>query len=84
MPGRRSVTGTILCAAGLWAGRIFASDKPDETVVKATKDAVRYQDQPKGIQSCAICSLFLKPDSCKVMEGKVSEDGWCALFDMVD
>ncbi len=84
MSSRRHVTGTILCAAGLWAGRTLASEKPDETVVKVTKDAARYQDQPKGIQSCAICSLFLKPDGCKVMEGEVTEDGWCALFDMVD
>jgi High potential iron-sulfur protein len=84
MPSRRRVTGTILCAAGLWAGRTFAAQDPAADGAKASKASVRYQDQPKGIQSCAICSLFLKPDGCKVVEGKVSEDGWCSVFDLVD
>lgn len=82
-------SGAFLCAACVGASRtLLASDiskVPEASEAnKATKEAVRYQDTPKDIQSCEFCSLFVKPDECKVVEGKVSPDGWCAVFDMVD
>jgi hypothetical protein len=30
------------------------------------------------------CALFDKPKSCKVVEGEVSEDGWCKAFALAD
>jgi hypothetical protein len=49
-----------------------------------TKARAEYQDKPNGIYSCATCTLFDKPSSCKVVEGEVSPDGWCTAFAMAD
>ena len=51
---------------------------------KMTKTRAEYQDKPNGIYSCATCTLFEKPSSCKVVEGEVSPDGWCTAFAMAD
>lgn len=78
---RRSVIGTIAqgLAAGLLPGisRAAASDK-------MTRQQAQYQDTPNGIYSCANCSLFERPKACKVVDGDVSEDGWCKAFALVD
>jgi hypothetical protein len=51
---------------------------------KMTKQQAEYQDTPNGIYSCGLCTLFEKPKSCKVVEGEVSEDGWCKAFALAD
>jgi hypothetical protein len=51
---------------------------------KISQVAAEYQPTPKGMFSCAVCSFFIKPKSCKVVDGEVSATGWCKLFDMVD
>ena len=48
--------------------------------VKVSQAQAKYQAQPKGDQMCANCANFIAPDSCKVVEGKVSANGWCALW----
>ena len=51
---------------------------------KMTRQQAEYQDRPNGIYSCSLCTLFIKPNGCKVVEGEVSEDGWCKAFAMAD
>jgi hypothetical protein len=51
---------------------------------KMTRQQALYQDTPNGIYSCANCTLFEAPKSCKVVEGEVSEDGWCKAFALAD
>jgi High potential iron-sulfur protein len=51
---------------------------------KMTRAQAQYQDTPNGIYSCGNCSLFEKPKSCTVVDGDVSEDGWCKAFALVD
>jgi High potential iron-sulfur protein len=78
---RRRIIGTILrgVSAGLmfWISPTHASDK-------MTRQQAQYQDTPNGIYSCANCSLFERPKACKVVDGEVSEDGWCKAFALVD
>ncbi|MGL3213789.1 MULTISPECIES: hypothetical protein [Bradyrhizobium] len=31
-----------------------------------------------------MCTLFVAPDGCKVVEGAISKDGWCKAFAAVD
>jgi hypothetical protein len=31
-----------------------------------------------------VCTLFEKPKYCKVVDGEVSEDGWCKAFALAD
>jgi len=48
---------------------------------KVSKAQAKYQDKPKGSQNCAKCLHFVAADNtCKVVEGKVSPQGWCQLW----
>ncbi|MBR0795548.1 iron oxidase [Bradyrhizobium jicamae] len=51
---------------------------------KMTKPQAEYQETPNGIYSCGLCSLFVAPDGCKVVEDAISKDGWCKAFAAVD
>ncbi|MCC8979832.1 iron oxidase [Bradyrhizobium acaciae] len=51
---------------------------------KMTKSQAEYQDTPNGIYSCGLCTLFVAPDGCKVVEGAISKEGWCKAFAAVD
>jgi hypothetical protein len=73
---RAVVTGVPL---GLWLriSRTQASEK-------MTRQQAEYQDAPKDIYSCGMCTLFEPPKYCKVVEGEVSKDGWCKAFVLAD
>lgn len=48
---------------------------------KLSKADARYQDSPSGDASCRNCLHFLADsNTCKVVEGQVSPDGWCSLW----
>ena len=48
---------------------------------KPSKAQVQYQDQPKGDRKCGNCLNFVAgSNTCKVVEGQVSPDGWCMLW----
>jgi hypothetical protein len=51
---------------------------------KMTLQQAEYQDSPNGIFSCATCTLFEPPQSCKVVEGEIRKDGWCKAFALAD
>jgi hypothetical protein len=53
--------------------------KPQEQK-KLTQAVARYQDQPKGNESCGSCPYFVFPKSCVVVEGEISATGWCPIF----
>jgi hypothetical protein len=72
----RAAVGGVSTAL-LVSSRARASDK-------MTKAQAEYQGTPNGIYSCATCTLFEAPNSCKVVEGEVSKDGWCKAFAMAD
>jgi hypothetical protein len=57
---------------------------PTQASEKMTRQRAEYQDKPNGIYSCALCTLFEKPNTCKVVTGEVSPDGWCKAFAMAD
>jgi len=53
--------------------------KPQEQK-KLTQAAARYQDRPKGNESCGVCPYFVFPKSCVVVEGEISPSGWCPIY----
>lgn len=69
----------LLLASPFAAWRAAAQTPP-----KATQAAAKYQDTPRGGLSCEACTFFRKPHGCQVVEGEISPDGWCDLFDMPD
>ncbi len=54
---------------------------PAAAANKVKKEAVQYQEQPKGDQRCGLC-LHFQPESnsCQLVEGQISPDGWCILW----
>ena len=74
---------SMLRSAALLAGGTLAAGviqvKPAHAQ-KAGKDAVKYQDSPKDGQKCADCLYFQAPGSCAVVDGAISPNGWCTLF----
>ena len=73
----RAFAGAISAALGLTASRA-------ETSEKMTWQQAQYQDTPNGIYSCGMCTLFERPNACKVVEGEISNDGWCKAFALAD
>ena len=47
---------------------------------KVAKEPVQYQDKPKNDQKCSGCLHFVAPNTCKLVEGEISPDGWCTLY----
>jgi hypothetical protein len=80
-PSRRKLMGGFI--GGISAGLLLRS-APVQASDKMTRQQAEYQDTPSGIYSCANCTLFEPPKSCKVVEGDVSSDGWCKAFALAD
>lgn len=47
---------------------------------KISKAQAQYRDRPKDDQKCGNCLHFIAPDSCSLVEGNISPDGWCMLW----
>jgi hypothetical protein len=77
MTGRRRV---------LWAGLTLslAALAPARAQQKWSKAAAAYQDRPRDIESCGLCTRFRPPAACEIVDGEISRDGWCKFFDMAD
>jgi hypothetical protein len=78
---RRKVISAVV--KGVSAGLLLQISRAQASD-KMTPQQAQYQDAPKDIYSCEVCSLFEPPKSCKVVEGEVSKDGWCKAFAMAD
>lgn len=78
---RREVSRAI--AAGMPAAILFRV-APARASEKMTRQLAEYRDVPNGIYSCGMCTLFERPNVCKVVEGEVSKDGWCKAFALAD
>jgi High potential iron-sulfur protein len=62
------------------AGAVIIGTATPAQAAKAPQKAVKYQDTPKGDQSCEGCALFEPPSSCKTVDGTISAQGWCMVF----
>jgi hypothetical protein len=81
--GHRRPTRRELIAAALGLGAVLPA-RADEAPAKVSQLAAAYQSTPKGMFSCAVCTFFIRPRSCKVVNGDISPTGWCKLFDLPD
>jgi hypothetical protein len=70
-------------AGGLSTGLLLRISST-EAAEKMTRQQAGYQDAPNGIYSCGMCTLFERPNHCKVVEGEVGKDGWCKAFALAD
>jgi len=72
-----SLTGAAALAGG---GLLFGGGDAAQAQTKVSKEQAQYQDSPKDGHQCDGCSFFEKPNACKVVEGDISPEGWCALW----
>lgn len=49
-------------------------------IAKMAQKAAGYQDKAKNEQECSGCALFKSPDSCTLVEGPISPEGWCRFY----
>jgi hypothetical protein len=78
---RRKLIGAIVTGS---AAGLLRRVSPAQASEKMSPRQAEYQDAPKDIYSCAVCTLFEPPKSCKVVAGDISKDGWCKAFAMAD
>jgi hypothetical protein len=77
---RRHVLTVALGVAGAASSAGIIGTVTPAHAAKAPQKAVKYQDTPKGDQSCDNCALFEPPSSCKTVDGTVSPKGWCMVY----
>ena len=71
----QSAVGMIgIAAAGA------ARPEPAFATIKISKTAVAYQDHPQGELRCGKCRQFVSPDSCKMVDGEISPQGFCRIL----
>lgn len=76
---RRSLLrATALLAAGGALGTGAARESRAEA--RLPQDQVSYQNSPKGDRRCKDCVNFEGNNSCRVVAGTISPDGWCRLW----
>jgi High potential iron-sulfur protein len=81
---RRLLLKNAIAVAGVALASAFARSALAQA--KASKQAMKYQDQPKDGQRCDTCLQFIagaKPGAngtCKVVDGPISPSGWCAAY----
>ena len=75
---RRDLISALLCGSTVLPARA------QEPSPKLSQVAAEYQTTAKGMLSCAVCTFFIRPHSCKVVSGDISPTGWCKLFDYPD
>jgi hypothetical protein len=77
---RRSLLKSAVVLAGAATCAGLSSNREAWAQAKASKATMKYQDTPKGDQKCSNCLQFVAPDGCKVVDGKISPEGWCIAW----
>jgi hypothetical protein len=76
---RRSVLlqGAV-CATGVVT--ILATNIDSAKAAKLPQKSAGYRPTPNGDKECSNCKLFVAPDECQKVAGKVSPHGYCLLY----
>ena len=62
--------------AGLLAAGSFSTAEAADN-----KKQFKYQDKPGPHgQKCSGCRFFRRPNSCSIVHGKISPNGWCTAW----
>jgi len=89
---RRVLRAALATGCSLWLPFALAAEaskndttspaKPAATPAKKVPQAsVQYQAKPNGIQQCSTCMNFIaESNTCKLVEGNISPQGWCKLW----
>jgi hypothetical protein len=76
---RRRILTVAVGVAGATGAAIIGAPAP-ALAAKVPQKVVKYQDTPRGDQTCENCALFEAPSSCKTVDGTISPQGWCMVY----
>jgi hypothetical protein len=76
---RRALLEAAVCAGGAATMLATAAVQPAHAA-KISPKVVKYQDSPKGDQMCSNCKVFVAPNSCQTVDGTISPNGWCMVY----
>jgi hypothetical protein len=79
---RRSFLGTAAAGGGALLGIGLIAARPAAAAGKLPQSAAKYQPTPKGKAQCDNCSLWQPRSACKLVEGTISPQGWCVLYQL--
>jgi hypothetical protein len=79
---RRSLLLEGVVRAGGVATVLAAAAIRPAKAAKVSQESVNYQGSPKGPQQCSNCKLFTAPSSCQTVDGAISPNGWCSIYQM--
>ena len=77
---RLSRRALLKAAVGVASAATLGGINIAQAQAKMAPNLVMYQDTPKDGHQCDGCVQFKSPDSCLVVEGKISPKGWCAAW----
>jgi hypothetical protein len=78
---RRKILLSLFWTAALAnAATLFGGGNAARAQQKVSKELAQYQDSPKDGHKCSECSFFEPPKACKAVDGDISPDGWCQLW----
>ena len=82
---RRVLRAALATGCSLWVPLVLAAEQPKKDTTSPAKKvpqaSVQYQAKPKGDQKCSTCINFIaESNTCKLVEGNVSPEGWCTLW----
>jgi hypothetical protein len=76
---RRLLLEGAVCAGGVATIFATAAIQPAQAA-KVSQKVVNYQESPKGAAMCSNCKLFIAPSSCQTVDGTISPNGWCSIY----
>lgn len=78
MSRRSALLQGAMCAAGV--ATILVTNVDSAKAAKLPQKSVGYRPTPNGDRQCSNCKLFVAPDECEKVDGKVSPQGYCVLW----
>jgi len=75
-----ALVGTAVLPAWSSTGELLTEASSARRRGKISKARAQYQDRPRGRQQCSGCVHFQGPDSCEIVAGPISPNGWCRHF----
>ncbi len=73
---RQVLRGAAVGVGGVAAAMAIAAPAQ----AKMEQKAAGYQDTAKDGQQCSTCALFKAPNSCTLVDGNISPNGWCRFY----
>ncbi len=70
-----------MCATGV--ATILVTNIDSAKAAKLPQQSVGYRPTPNGNRECSNCKLFVAPDECTKVAGKISPQGYCVLWQKV-